>query len=65
VAGRGWTLALAWWVAAGLAELTIAILLLANGYWYTIFGTAPATAVCVYFALKERRRAQSSAGPSQ
>ncbi len=53
------TLALVWWVAAGLAELTIAILLLAYGYWYTIFGTGPATAACAYFALKEQRQAQS------
>jgi len=52
------SLGLAWWVAAGVAELTIAILLLAYGYWYTIFGTAPATAVCAYFARREldRRR---------
>jgi len=50
------SLGLAWWVAAGIAELTIAILLLAYGYWYTIFGTAPATAVCVYFARREWER---------
>ena len=50
------SLALAWWVAAGAAELAIALLLLAHGYWWTILGTAPATAVCVYFAVKERGR---------
>ena len=65
MATRRSTRALTWWVAAGLAELTIAIVLLAYGYWYTIFGTAPATAACVYFALQERRRAQSSTGQSQ
>ena len=52
--------ALAWWLAIGLAEFTIAIVLLAYGYWYTIFGTAPATAISAYFARKEwqRRAAQ-------
>ena len=45
-------IAAAWWAAAALAELTIAIVLLAYGYWYTIFGTAPATAVSAYFARK-------------
>ena len=45
-------LAAAWWAAAALAELTIGIVLLAYGYWYTIFGTAPATAVSAYFARK-------------
>jgi Flp pilus assembly protein TadB len=56
VAGRRPSPAMIWWLAAGVAELTIAILLLANGYWYTIFGTAPATAACVYFVLRERNR---------
>ena len=56
----GGGLVLAWWLAIGLAELTIAIVLLAYGYWYTIFGTAPATAISAYFARKEweRRAAQ-------
>jgi hypothetical protein len=58
VAPRRSTLVLGWWVAAGLAELTIAIVLLVYGYWYTIFGTGPATALCAYFALKERERAR-------
>ena len=48
-------LALAWWAGAGVAELAIAIVLLVDGYWYTIFGTGPATAVCAYFVLRERR----------
>ena len=52
------SLALAWWLAAGLAELTIAIVLLAYGKWWTIFGTGPATGVCAYFVLKERERAR-------
>ena len=43
-----------WWATAGVAELTIAIVLLAYGYWWTIFGTGPATAACVCFVLKER-----------
>jgi hypothetical protein len=51
--GRRFSPALAWWVAVGVVELAIAILLLARGYWYTIFGTAPATAVCAYFARRE------------
>ena len=50
---RRWSWAFAWWVAVGVAELAIAVLLLANGYWYTIFGTAPATAVCAYLARRE------------
>ena len=55
---RRWSWAFAWWVAVGVAELAIAVLLLANGYWYTIFGTAPATAVCAYFARRERERSR-------
>jgi hypothetical protein len=56
VATRRSALVLSWWVTAGVAELTIAIVLLVYGYWYTIFGTGPATAVCAYFALRERKR---------
>jgi hypothetical protein len=48
----------AWWATAGVAEFTIAIVLLVYGKWWTIFGTGPATAVCVYFVLKERGRAR-------
>jgi hypothetical protein len=51
--------ALVWWTAVGLAELVIAVVLLAYGYWYTIFGTAPATAICAYFARKEWERRSS------
>lgn len=51
--GRRWSAALAWWVAAGIAELVIAILLLAGGYWWSILGTAPLTALCAYFARRE------------
>jgi hypothetical protein len=59
VASRRSALTLAWWAAAGVAELTIAIVLLVYGYWWTIFGTAPATAVCAYFVLKERGAARA------
>jgi len=52
--------ALVWWATAGVAELVIAIVLLAFGYWYTIFGTAPATAICAYFARKEWERGRAS-----
>jgi hypothetical protein len=48
--------ALVWWAVLGVAEVAIAILLLANGYWYTIFGTAPAAAVCGFFAYREWNR---------
>ena len=58
VPGERSSLALVWWLAAGVSELTIAIVLLVYGYWYTVFGTVPATAVCVYFALRERGRAR-------
>ena len=51
--------ALVWWTTVGLAELVIAVVLLAYGYWYTIFGTAPATAICAYFARTEWERRSS------
>ena len=51
--GRGVTPSFVWWVAVGAVELVLAILLLAYGYWWTIFGTVPATAVCAYFARRE------------
>jgi len=56
VTGRGSWLSFAWWVAIGVAELVIAIALLAYGYWWTIFGTAPAAGVCAYFARREWER---------
>jgi uncharacterized membrane protein len=55
VTRRRTSLALLWWTAAGVAELVIAVLLLAHGYWWTIFGTLPATAACAYFVYRERR----------
>jgi hypothetical protein len=57
--------AFTWWVAVGVAELAIAIVLLAAGYWYSIFGTAPATALCAYFALKEWEKLGSDSGSSR
>jgi hypothetical protein len=60
---RGGRLVLAWWVAIGVAELVLAVVLLAYGYWYTIFGTAPATAVCAYFARREWERRGNGAVP--
>jgi hypothetical protein len=45
--------AFAWWVAIGVVELVLAIVLLAFGYWWTILGTLPATALCAYFARRE------------
>ncbi len=56
MASRRSALVTAWWAAAGVAELTIAIVLLVYGKWWTVFGTVPATAVRVYFVLKERAR---------
>jgi membrane protein implicated in regulation of membrane protease activity len=52
-------------VAVGVAELAIAIVLLAAGYWYSIFGTAPATALCAYFARKEWEKLGSDSGSSR
>lgn len=49
-------LAFVWWVTIGVAELVLAIVLLAFGYWWTLFGTAPATAVCAHFARREWER---------
>ena len=56
MASRRSALVTTWWAVAGVAELTIAIVLLVYGKWWTIFGTVPATAVCVYFVLKERAK---------
>jgi uncharacterized membrane protein len=53
-------LAFAWWVAIGLSELVLAIVLVAFGYWWTIFVSLPAAGICAYFARQEwdRRNAQ-------
>jgi hypothetical protein len=56
VTARGSRLGLAWWIVVGAVELVLAIVLLAYGYWWTIFVTAPATAVCAYFARREWER---------
>ena len=48
--------AFVWWTVAGVVELAIAILVLAPGYWWTIFGTVPATGLCAYFAYREYGR---------
>ena len=56
---RGSRAAFAWWAGVGAAELVIAIALLAYGYWWTIFGTVPATAVCAYFARQAWERLKS------
>ena len=53
---RGSRAAFAWWVAIGVAELVFAIVLLAYGYWWTIFGTAPAAGICAYSARREWER---------
>ena len=52
------TPSLVWWIAVGAVELVLAIVLLAYGYWWTIFVTAPATVVCAYFARREWDRAR-------
>jgi len=57
--------AFTWWVAVGVAELAIAIVLLAAGYWYSIFGTAPATVLCAYFARKEWEKLGPDSGSSR
>jgi hypothetical protein len=58
---RGAGVSFAWWAAIGTAELAFAILLLAYGYWWTIFVTIPATGICAYFARQawDRRRPAS------
>jgi len=57
---RDASLAFAWWAVVGVVELAFAILLLAYGYWWSIFVTAPATALCAYFARRawDRRAAR-------
>jgi hypothetical protein len=59
VTRRGSRLSFAWWVAIGVAELVFAIVLLAYGYWWTIFVTVPATAVCAYSARRQWERLRS------
>jgi hypothetical protein len=53
VTGRRWSSALTWWVVVGVIEFAIAVALLAAGFWWSIFGTAPATCLCAYFARRE------------
>jgi uncharacterized membrane protein len=60
VNGGGSRLTFAWWVAIGVTELVLAIVLLAFGYWWTMFGTVPAIGVCAYFARREWDRLSSS-----
>ena len=48
--------AFVWWLVAGVAEVVVAVLLLANGYWYSIFGTLPLAGLCAYFAYREYER---------
>jgi hypothetical protein len=64
VTRQGSRLTFAWWVTIGVVELVFAVALLAYGYWWTIFGTAPATAVCAYSARRawERLRAPTRPG---
>jgi uncharacterized membrane protein len=49
-------LTFAWWVAIGVAELVLAIALIVYGYWWTLFVSFPATAICGYFARREWKR---------
>ena len=49
----GSRLTFAWWVAIGVAELVLAIALLVAGYWWTLFVSFPAAAICGYFARRE------------
>jgi len=42
---RGAGASFAWCTAVGIAELVFAILLLAYGYWWTIFVTVPAAGI--------------------
>jgi uncharacterized membrane protein len=51
--------AFAWWVVVGVTEFALAAVLLAYGYWWTIFVTAPATGLCAYFARRNFERARS------
>ena len=52
------TPSLVWWVAVGVVELVLAVVLLVYGYWWTIFVTVPATGVCAHFAHREWDRAR-------
>jgi len=52
----GSRLTFAWWVAIGVAELVLAIALIVYGYWWTLFVSFPATAICGYFARREWER---------
>jgi len=59
VTQAGSRLTFGWWVAIGIVELVLAITLVAFGYWWTIFGTVPATAICAHSARREWRKLQS------
>ena len=48
-----WSAGFVYWVVAGLIEVAVAILLLAEGYWYSIFGTVPLAGLSAYFARRE------------
>jgi uncharacterized membrane protein len=48
-----WSSGFVYWVVAGVVMVAVAILLLAEGYWYSIFGTLPLAALSAYFARKE------------
>jgi len=52
----GSRLTFGWWVAIGLSELVLAIVLLVLGYWWTIFVSLPAAGICAYFARREWER---------
>ena len=48
-----WSAGFAYWVFAGVVEVAVAILLLVEGYWYSIFGTLPLVGLSAYFARKK------------
>ncbi len=48
-----WSAGFVYWVVAGTIEVAVAILLLAAGYWYSIFGTLPLAGLSAYFARRE------------
>jgi uncharacterized membrane protein len=55
-----WSAGFVWWLVAGVAEVVVAVLLLANGYWYSIFGTLPLAGLCAYFARREWDKLEKS-----
>jgi uncharacterized membrane protein len=55
-----WSAGFVYWVVAGAVEVVVAIVLLAAGFWWSIFGTLPLAGLSAYFARREWDKLQKS-----